>query len=226
MASPARVLPASVLIVDDHAIVRFGLLQILDADPRFAVCGEAANAAEARHQIDRCRPDLAIVDLMLGGRDDVGLLRELHDRRPETRILVYSAQPELVYAPRVFQAGARGYLMKDAGVEAVPEALAVLLRGERYASPAVQRAMFQDAASGRPAAGPLASGPLAALSDRELQVLRLLGSGMDTARIAEELSLSIKTVGTYRERLKAKLGADNALQLERRAADFIRNGTL
>ena len=216
MASPARV-----LIVDDHAIVRFGLVQILATDPRFAVCGEAASAAEARHQIDRCRPDLAIVDLMLGGRDDVALLRELHDRRPEALILVYSAQPELVYAPRAFQAGARGYLMKDAGVEAVPEALAVLLGGERYASPAVQRAMFQAAAAGRSAAG-----LLAALSDRELQVLRLLGSGMDTARIASELSLSIKTVGTYRERLKVKLGADNALQLERRAADFIRNGTL
>ena len=216
MASPARV-----LIVDDHAIVRFGLVQILATDPRFAVCGEAANAAEARHQIDRCRPDLAIVELMLGGRDDVALLRELHDRRPEALILVYSAQPELVYAPRAFQAGARGYLMKDAGVKAVPEALAVLLGGERYAGPAVQRAMFQAAAAGRSAAG-----LLAALSDRELQVLRLLGSGMDTARIASELSLSIKTVGTYRERLKVKLGADNALQLERRAADFIRNGTL
>jgi DNA-binding NarL/FixJ family response regulator len=216
MASPARV-----LIVDDHAIVRYGLIQVLGEDSRFAVCGEAANAGEARREIERCRPDLAIVDLLLGGRDDLGLVRELNDRSPEARILVYSAQPELVYAPRAFQAGARGYLMKDAGVEAVPEALVVLLRGERYASAAVQRAMFQNAAAGRPVAG-----PLAALSERELQVLRLLGGGKDTAAIAAELSLSIKTVGTYRERLKVKLGVDNALQLERRAADFVRNGSL
>lgn len=212
--------PATVLIVDDHSIVRYGLVQILDEDPRFAVCGEAASAVEARRRIEQCQPDLAIVDLVMGGRDDLGLLRELHDRRPAVRILVYSAQPELVYAPRAFQAGACGYLMKDAGIEAVPEALATLLSGERYASAAVQRAMFQEAAAGRPPAG-----ALAALSERELQVLRLLGSGMDTARIAAELSLSIKTVGTYRERLKTKLGVDNALQLERRAADFVRNGT-
>lgn len=212
--------PARVLIVDDHAIVRFGLVQILADDPRFTVCGEAASALEARRQIERSRPDLAIVDLMLGGRDDLGLLRELHDLCPAVRIVVYSAQPELIYAPRAFQAGACSYLMKDAGVEAVPEALAALLRGERWASGAVQRAMFQDAAGGRPPAG-----ALAALSDRELQVLRLLGSGLGTAEIAAQLSLSMKTVGTYRERLKTKLGADNALQLERRAADFIRTGS-
>jgi DNA-binding NarL/FixJ family response regulator len=210
-----------VLIVDDHAIIRFGLTQILAEDPRFAVCGEAASAVEARRQIERCQPDLAIFDLMLGGRDDLTLLRELHDLRPAVRILVYSAQPELVYAPRAFQAGAHGYLMKDAGVEAVPEALSALLRGERWASAAVQRAMFQDAAGGH-----LPTGALAALSDRELQVLRLLGSGLGTAEIAQSLSLSIKTVGTYRERLKSKLGADTAQQLERRAADFIRTGTL
>ncbi len=222
MASePANVLPAKVLIVDDHSIVRFGLTQILAEHPQFMMCGEAASAVEARRQIEQCRPDLAIFDLMLGGRDDLGLLRELHDRCATVRILVYSAQPELVYAPRAFQAGARGYLMKDAGIEAVPEALLALLRGERWASDAVQRAMFQDAAGGRPPAGELAG-----LSDRELQVLRLLGSGLGTAEIAESLSLSIKTVGTYRERLKTKLGADNALQLERRAADFIRTGSL
>lgn len=213
--------PARVLIVDDHAIVRFGLSQILGEDPRFVVCGEAGGAVEARRLIGQRQPDLAIVDLMLGGRDDLGLLRELHDRCPTARILVYSAQPELVYAPRAFQAGARGYLMKDAGVEAVPEALAALLRGERYASAAVQHAMFQNAAAGRSTGGPLAE-----LSDRELQVLRLLGTGVDTAGIAAELSLSIKTVGTYRERLKAKIGAGNALELERRAADFVRNGSL
>ncbi len=218
---PASVPPARVLIVDDHSIVRFGLMQILADDARFVVCGEAASAVEARRQIEQCRPDLAIFDLMLGGRDDLGLLRELHDLCPAVRILVYSAQPELTYAPRAFQAGACGYLMKDAGIEAVPEALSAVRRGERWASDPVQRAMFQKAAGGHPSGGELAG-----LSDRELQVLRLLGTGLGTAEIAQTLSLSIKTVGTYRERLKTKLGADNALQLERRAAEFIRTGTL
>lgn len=213
---------ARVLIVDDHSIVRFGLRQVLEQEPRYAVCGEAANPVEARRQVETSRPDLAIFDLTLGGRDGLGLLRGLHDLQPTLRILVYSAQPELVYAPRAFEAGACGYLMKDAGIEKVPEALAALQRGERYASDAVQRAMFQSAAAGR---APLPAA-LDSLSDRELQVLRLLGTGLGTAEIATALSLSMKTVGTYRERLKLKLGADNALQLERRAADFIRTGSI
>lgn len=213
---------ARVLIVDDHSIVRFGLRQVLEQEQGYAVCGEAANPVEARRQVESCRPDLAIFDLTLGGRDGLGLLRDLHDLQPALRILVYSAQPELVYAPRAFEAGARGYLMKDAGIEKVPEALATLWRGERYASDAVQRAMFQSAAAGRLSQ----SAMLDSLSNRELQVLRLLGTGLGTAEIAAALSLSMKTVGTYRERLKLKLGADNALQLERRAADFIRTGSL
>lgn len=213
---------ARVLIVDDHSIVRFGLRQILDQEAQFSVCGEAASPAEAKRQVQACRPNFAIFDLTLGARDGLGLLRELHDLRSAMGILVYSAQPELVYAPRAFEAGARGYLMKDAGIEKVPEALAAVRRGERYASGAVQRAMFQSAAAGRP---PL-PGALDSLSDRELQVLRLLGTGLGTAEIAAALSLSMKTVGTYRERLKLKLGVDNALQLERRAADFIRTGNL
>jgi DNA-binding NarL/FixJ family response regulator len=213
---------ARVLIVDDHAIVRFGLVQLLESDSRFEVCGEAATASEAKRLVAATRPRLAIFDLVLGGRDGLGLLQEVCSLGVDLRVLVFSAQPEMVYAPRAFQAGARGYLMKDAGIEKVPEALAVLLLGERYASEAVQRAMFQDAAAGR--AG--AAGPLGALSDRELQVLRLLGTGLGTAEIAMQLSLSMKTVGTYRERLKVKLGADNALQLEQRAAEFVRTGDL
>lgn len=213
---------ARVLIVDDHSIVRFGLRQILDQEADFVVCGEAATPVEARRQVEAGRPDFAIFDLTLGGRDGLGLLRELHDLRPAMRMLVYSAQPELVYAPRAFDAGACGYLMKDAGIEKVPEALVALRRGERYASDAVQRAMFQSAAGGRP---PLPAS-LTSLSDRELQVLRLLGTGLGTAEIAASLALSMKTIGTYRERLKQKLGAETALQLERCAADFIRTGSL
>jgi DNA-binding NarL/FixJ family response regulator len=214
--------PARVLIVDDHAIVRFGLAQVLDPDPRFKVCGEASSGVEAKRQIEICQPELAIFDLLLGGRDGLGLLQEICERSRSLRVLVFSAQPEMVYAPRAFQVGACGYLMKDAGVEKVPEALAILLLGERYASDMVQRAMFQNAAAGRA----LEAGALEALSDRELQVLQLLGMGLGSAAIAAQLSLSMKTVGTYRERLKVKLGAENALQLERRAADFVRTGSL
>lgn len=219
MTGPAT---ATVLIVDDHAIVRFGLAEMLGRDPAFAVVGEATAAAEALRQAAALRPDLAIVDLMLGGRDGLDLVRALVRAAPGLAVLVYSAQPEHVYAARAFQAGAQGYLMKDAGIEAVPEALAAMLAGERYASPAVQRAMFQAAAAGR---APAAE-PLGALSDRELQVLGLLGAGLGTAEIAAALALSMKTIGTYRERLKLKIGADNAFELERRATEFVRTGRL
>lgn len=215
--------PARVLVVDDHAIVRFGLLQVLQSDPRFVICGEAANALEARQRIATCRADVAIVDLVLGGRDGIGLLGEICRLGAGLRVLVFSAQPELVYAPRVFRAGACGYLMKDAGVEKVPEALAAVLRGEPYASATVQRAMFQKAAAASGAASAAVSDDL---SDRELQVLGLLGAGYGTGEIAAQLSLSIKTIGTYRERLKLKLGLDDARQLDRRAVDFVRTGKL
>lgn len=213
---------ARVLIVDDHAIVRFGLAQILDQDSRFVVCGEAASVAEGKCQIAACRPDLVIFDLLLGGRDGLELLEQMCALQPDVRILVFSAQPELVYAPRAFKAGAFGYLMKDAGIEKVPEALVALLEGERYASHAVQRALFQSFNATRSSA----TAVLDDLSNRELQVLHLLGAGLGSAEIASSLSLSIKTVGTYRERLKEKLGVETALQLERRAADFIRTGSL
>lgn len=208
-----------VLIVDDHPVVRYGLGQMLAQDGRFVVAGEAASPAEARRLMEDLQPGLAILDLVLGGRDGLELVEDLKAMNPRAHILVYSAQPEMIYAPRAFQAGASGYLMKDAGVERVPDVLATLMQGERHASEAVQRAVFHKAVGGQP----LQAGTLSA---RELQVLRLLGSGRGTADIAEELSLSMKTIGTYRERLKSKLGAENARQLELRAAEFIRSGTL
>src|SRR6202012_2912358 len=127
---------------------------------------------------------------------------------PECRILVYTAQDETLYARRAFRAGARGYLMKAAGVEAVAAAMRDLARAESYVSPALQRVFVEESVSGN---RPRASGDPDAdsLSDRELQVLQLIGSGWNSARIARKLNLSIKTVGTYRERLKDKLGLEN-----------------
>lgn len=209
-----------VLIIDDHPVVRFGVGQVLRQDKRFVLCGEAGDSREAMKLVREKRPDLVILDLVLGGRDDLELLREIHALRKSSRILVYSAQPEMIYASRAFAAGAAGYMMKDEGIEKVPEALAVLAGGECYASPAVQRALFQKTAGGE-------TGRLREeLSDRELQVLRLLGAGRSTVEMAAELSLSIKTIGTYRERLKNKLGAEDARQLERRAVEFVRTGKI
>jgi len=207
-------------IVDDHPVVRLGLRAVLERDERFVIGGEAGGLAAARELMMARQPDFLVLDLMLGGRDDLEFLRELKGLHSRGRILVFSAQPELVYAPRAFVAGADGYLMKDSGVEHVPEILAAMATGERFASAAVQRAMFQKIAGGSLALGP------EEISDRELQVLRLLGAGRGTAEIAQQLCLSAKTIGTYRERLKDKLGVAGARELERMAEEYVRTGRL
>lgn len=218
MSSSARV-----LIVDDHPVVRLGLTLALERAGGFEVCGEAGDVAAARAAVAELRPEFLVLDLALGGRDGIELLRELAAAQPGLRVLVFSAQPEQTYARRVFQAGGHGYLMKDDGVEKVPAALRAIGRGERVASAAVQAAMFQDFARG---ATPPCAGvdPIAGLSTRELQVLRLLGAGRALGDIARELSLSVKTIGTHRERLKDKLGAENARELARVADALVRAG--
>jgi two-component system invasion response regulator UvrY len=213
---------ATVLLVDDHPVVRLGLTLALQRAGGFDVCGEASDVVSARDSVARLRPDFVVLDLGLGGRDGVELLREIVAMHPAVKVLVFSALPEQTYARRVFQAGGHGYLMKDDGAEQVPAALATLARGERYASVAVQAALFQEFARG---ATPLdARDPVATLSARELQVLRLLAAGRAIGDIASELALSVKTVGTHRERLKDKLGVDTARDLERLAGELLRTG--
>lgn len=212
----------SVLLVDDHPVVLLGLTLALERAGSFAVCGEARDVPGAREAVMRLRPDFAVLDLALGARDGVELVREIALLHPEGKILVFSALPEMTYARRVFAAGGHGYLMKDDGAEKVPAALATLARGERHASPAVQAALFQEFTAG---AKPLnGRDPVAALSTRELQVLRLLAAGRALSDIARDLSLSVKTIGTHRERLKNKLGVDNARDLALIANELMRAG--
>jgi two-component system invasion response regulator UvrY len=208
-----------ILLVDDHPVVRLGLSMAIEA-AGFSVCGEAADVATARDSVARLGPDAIVLDLTLGGRDGIELLGEIRALQPAVKVLVFSALPELTYAPRVFKAGGHGYLMKDDGAERVPEALTVILRGERYASAAVQSALFQAAASGGLSHGDA----LSTLSDRELQVLRLTAAGRSLGEMAAELMLSVKTIGTHRERLKTKLGVSSVRELERLAQELQRLG--
>ena len=222
VAKSCHVTPARVLLVDDHPIVLLGLALALERAGGFTVCGEARDVTSARDAVAQHRPDFIVLDLSLGARDGVELVRELAAQHPTGKILVFSALPELTYARRVFAAGGHGYLMKDDGAEKVPAALATLARGERHASPAVQAALFQEFTAG---AKPLdGRDPVAALSTRELQVLRLLAAGRALGDIARDLSLSVKTIGTHRERLKDKLGVENARELIRVADLLVRTG--
>jgi len=211
-----------VLLVDDHPVVLLGLTLALERAGGFVVCGEARDVASARESVARLRPDFIVLDLALGARDGVELVRELAALHPAGKILVFSALPELTYARRVFAAGGHGYMMKDDGAENVPAALATLTHGERHASPAVQAALFQAFTAG---AKPLdGHDPIASLSTRELQVLRLLAAGRALGDIARDLSLSVKTIGTHRERLKNKLGVENAREFARVADALLRTG--
>jgi DNA-binding NarL/FixJ family response regulator len=209
-----------VFLIDDHPVVRAGLKLLLEGDPQFAVCGEAGDVAAAQQQMGELRPDLAVLDLVLGGRDGTELIEDLLVLEPAVRILVYSSQPEQPWARRALRAGARGYVAKTAGLEEVRRALEVIAGGEIHVSAAVQRSLVQDYAGGR--SGP--PSPLEHLSDRELQVFRLLGTGLGSAEVAAELRLGMRTIGTYRERLKNKLGLESARDLERCAEEFVRTG--
>jgi DNA-binding NarL/FixJ family response regulator len=207
--------PPRVLLIDDHPVVRSGLALLLESSRDFVVAGEAGTVAEARTAVSELRPDLIVLDLMLGGRDCLDLVAELRDLHPAGRILAYTMQAEALYARRVLRAGAHGYLMKSAGLPVVREALGALARGERYVSAALAQALIDEGLG-----GPRAT--VDELSDRELQVLRLLAGGHELGEIASALNLSVKTIGTYRERLKSKLGVDTARELEAAARNLLR----
>ena len=207
--------PREVLLVDDHPVALAGLRLVLEKPPAWPVCGEARDANAARRLAEERQPDFVVLDLRLGGRDGLELVEDLHAACPAAQILVFSSLDETRYAPRVLRAGARGFVGKDCDLAEVRAALERLAAGEYAFSPAVQRALLDAAAGGRH------GDPLDELSDRELQILRLLGEGRRTADIAGELHLGVKTVGTYRERLKAKLRLADGRELEARAREFV-----
>ncbi len=213
----------TVLLVDDHPVVCMGVKLLLEGSEQFEVCGDANDVIKTRRLVSELRPDLIVLDLVLGGRDGLELVEELMDLQPDTRILIYSSQDEMLYARRALRAGARGYLMKSAGLEAVELALKTLAEGECYVSAVVQRSLVHELARNPRRAD---ASPLEELSDRELQIFRLLGSGLGSAAIAAELHLSIKTIGTYRERLKNKLNCQTAQALEQSASAYVQHGRL
>jgi DNA-binding NarL/FixJ family response regulator len=208
-----------VLLIDDRPVVRAGLRLLFEGDSAFAVCGEASDVVSAQQLTTELKPDYAVVDLVLGGRDGTELIEDLLVLEPGLKMLVYSSQPEQPWARRALRAGARGYVSKTCGLDDVRRALEAIARGDVHVSASVQRSLVNEYASGR--AG---RSPLEALSGRELQVFRLLGTGLSSAEVAAELRLSMRTVGTYRERLKNKLGAQTARDLERTAEEFVRTG--
>jgi DNA-binding NarL/FixJ family response regulator len=194
-----------VMIVDDHPVVRQGIKLMINAETDLKICGEAQSEQQARRMVRELKPDALVVDLSLSEGDGFNIVRDVHAHFPEIRILVLSMHDEAIYAERLLSQGASGYIMKQAATEQLITALRTVLRGERFISESLQTIM----ASRKSDEG----APGSRLSARELQVISLIGQGLGTREIAENLSLSVKTVETHRLTIKRKLALETNAQL-------------
>jgi len=211
----------TVLIVDDHPIVRQGLAQLINQEKDLEVCGQAGDAHEAMQAIRQLNPDMVIVDIGLGDTSGVELIKDLKIQYPDLPVLTLSMYDEAVYGERALRAGARGYVMKQEATEKVVTAIRRVLAGEVYVSSGMAAKMVSKFVGG----GTRTTGsPADSLSDRELEVFRMIGEGFSTREMAEKLHLSIKTVETYRAHIKDKLGLQDTNELLRSAIRWVNAG--
>jgi DNA-binding NarL/FixJ family response regulator len=213
-----RVAPRRVLLVDDHPIVRQGLRRLIGNEPGLVVCAETETVREARQAIRDHAPDIVVADLSLKDGDGMDLVKDIRAHHPGLPVLVLSMHDESVFAERLLAAGANGYIMKQAASDQFILALRRLLDGGMYVSEAVSTKL----AGQRPGAGAQdASQPVSRLSNRELQILQMIGRGLSSRQIAETLHLSIKTIEAHRQRIKGKLELASGAQLVQFAANWV-----
>jgi DNA-binding NarL/FixJ family response regulator len=214
------VIKKRILVVDDHPIVRQGLALLINRETDLVVCGEAEEATGAMHVLASARPDVLIVDISLNGPDGLDLLKNIRTTHPSLPVLILSMHDELIYAERALRAGANGYIMKQEATEKVLVAVRRILSGEIYVSDRIANKMLKHYITG---AGTLRNSSIADLSDRELEVFRLIGEGHGTRQIAKELHLSIKTVESYQAHIKEKLSLRSARELMQHAIQWSMN---
>lgn len=207
-----------IYIVDDHPIVRRGFTQLINQEGDFTVCGEAEDVQPALKGILDLKPDLVILDISLKSGSGIDLIKSVKDFLPDLPMLVVSMHDEFLYGERAIRAGAKGYLMKQEADEVIIRAIHHVLKGGVYLSDRIKEKMLLAMSNrGRQAD----SSPIERLSDRELEVFRLLGMGRGTRQIADEINVSIKTVESYRARIKEKLNVDNATELLQQAVLWV-----
>lgn len=211
------------LIVDDHPLFREGLRQIIERDADLIVCGEAADAAEALQAIPQLKPDLVLVDISLGSGNGVDLIKAIKNQYDELPVLVVSMHDESLYAERSLRAGAMGYVMKHEPGKIVKAAIHKVLGGEIYLSEKMSSAVISRFMRGQ---GDRPSSPLELLSDRELEVFRLLGQGKGTRQIAQDLDVTITTINSFRNRIKEKLHLKSATEVMLHAIQWSREEAL
>jgi len=199
-----------VYIVDDHPLVRQGLAQIIGKEEDMEVCGEAEDALSAMRGVGSTQPDALVVDISLQGNNGLELIKNVRAVYESLPILVFSMHEESIYAQRSLRAGAKAYVMKKEPSGKIVEAIRRIVKGEIYVSPRVADQVLHQIVSG-PANS--ASSPIDRLTDRELEVVQLIGRGLSTREIAESLKLSVKTIESHRAHVKEKLGLRNATEL-------------
>jgi DNA-binding NarL/FixJ family response regulator len=209
-----------VLIVDDHPVVREGLTTIINHERDFIVCGYAVDNHHALKAITELNPDVAIVDISLKDSDGIELTKNIKLRYPKLPVIILSVHDESVYAERALRAGARAYLMKEVVSENIIEAIRTILTGEIYVSDTISKKFLHKIAGDKSGT---AKASIENLSDREFEIFRLIGEGYKASQIAKQLHLSIKTIETYRARLKEKLNIDSAAELLRYAIKWAKN---
>lgn len=207
-----------VLIVDDHPLLRDGLATVINQQPDLLVCGDAADARSGLAAATRLRPDVVIADLTLAEGNGLDLIKDLHAQNPKLPVLVLSMHQENLYAERAVRAGAKGYVMKHEPVSHVVAALRKVLAGGVALSDNMLSRMLGIPKSGRQDGE---KAPAELLSDRELEVFRMLGQGQGTRQIAQKLGLAVSTIESYRASIKQKLGVERATELVARAARFV-----
>jgi len=218
-AKPAEA--SRIFIVDDHAMFREGLRQLIERDADFSVCGDAASAAEALPALAKLKPDLVIVDISLSGGSGLDLIKAIREQQEEVPVLVVSMHEETLYAERALRAGAMGYVMKQEPGKTVKAAIRKVLAGHMHLSEAMATNVFARYMRGGADAPP--SSPIETLSDRELEVFRRLGQGQSIRQIAEELELTIPTVNTFRNRIKEKLKLKSSTEVMLNAIQWVQD---
>lgn len=216
----ATVAPARrrILVVDDHPFMRAGMAQLINHQADLEVCGEAGNVAEALAAVAKLQPDLVLSDITMPGRSGLDFIKDLQVAQADLPVLVVSMHDESIYAERVLRAGGRGYIMKEAGGEALLGAMRQVLSGQVYVSARMSARILGAMTARRPRGS---SSPIESLSDREFEIFRLIGEGKGTRDIAELLNLSPKTVDVHRANLKAKLGVTDMNALVHQAVRWV-----
>lgn len=214
-------LKKQIVLVDDHPIMRKGLASTLEAEPGYEVNRQFEKSEELLNELDQLEADLIIVDVSLPGMNGIELVKNVVFRIPDQKMLVVSRHEESLYAERALRAGAKGYIMKFEPSDAFMKAVRKVINGGIYVSEEISEKLLMNAMSGRK---PVIDSPIDILSDRELEVFELIGRGKSSNEIADQLHLAVKTIETYRSRIKEKMDFKNSTELVFHAVKWVESG--